>query len=321
MVLISVIVPIYNVERYLKDCLDSIISQTYKNLEIILVDDGSSDKSAQICEQFANKDKRIKLLHKQNGGQSSARNMGLDIANGEFISFVDSDDILHEDYIQKLYDMASKFNAKLSMIGFEPFSGDYPSHTSTKFNKNEKVLSAKELLSAICTGELSFSPCIFLYAREIFENLRFLEGRIYEDIYISFDVINMAKNIAYTDEIYYFYRIRQGSTVHSFSQKHLMAVDSVTRFSTLVKEAYPQLKHEANYSLCSSMFDTSIGILKSQNCEFYPKIYEFSSLIKKRLGSVFMVKTKYFKKKILIILLAIHPFLLKLVFKAYKGLK
>lgn len=319
--LISVIVPVYNVEKYLKDALNSILNQTYKKLEIILIDDGSTDLSAQICDEFALKDSRIKVFHKQNAGQSSARNMGLDVAKGEFISFVDSDDIIKQDYIQKLYDMSCKFQTKLSMISLRPFYGEFPNYENTKTYENEKVLSAKDLLKSICTADLSFSPCIFLYAKEIFDGLRFPQGRIYEDIYISFDVINKAQNIAYTDGIYYFYRIRSGSTVHSFDDKHLIAVDSVQRFTTLVYKTYPELKNESNYALCSSMFDTSVGILKSGKSEFYPKIYEFSKLIRKRLSSVLKIKTKYFKKKVLIILLAIHPTLLKLAFKAYKGLK
>lgn len=116
--LISIIVPVYNVEDYLKECLNSIINQIYKNLEILLIDDGSSDKSGEICDEFAKNDSRIKVFHKQNGGQSSARNLGLDKSKGDFISFVDSDDVLGENFIQKLYDMASKFQTKMSMISF-----------------------------------------------------------------------------------------------------------------------------------------------------------------------------------------------------------
>lgn len=319
--LISIIVPVYNVEDYLKECLNSIINQTYKNLEILLIDDGSSDKSGEICDEYAKNDSRIKVFHKQNGGQSSARNLGLDKSKGDFISFVDSDDVLGENFIQKLYDMASKFQTKMSMISFQAFSQNRLNTDIAQANSSEKILSSKELLKAICTAYLSFSPCIFLYKRDIFDDLRFPEGRIYEDIFISFDVIHKAQNIAYSDAKHYFYRIREGSTVHSFSQKNLIAVDSVQRFTNLIKQNYKELTNEANYALCSSMFDTSIGILRSKSSEFYPKIYEFSNLIKKKLFSVFMVKTKYFKKKILIILLAIHPLLLKAVFKIYKGLR
>lgn len=319
--LISVIVPVYNVEKYLKECLNSILFQTHKDLEIILIDDGSSDRSGKICDDFAIKDSRIKTFHTENKGQASARNFGLDIAKGDYISFVDSDDIIKKDYIEKLYELIVKFNTKMSMINLQPFSEKLSKIDPSKTNNIKKVLNAKDLLMAICTGDISFAPWRFLYSKEIFKDLRFPKGQIYEDIYIAFDIIHNAKNIAYTDEICYFYRIRQGSTVHSFDEKHLIAVKSVERFANLIIKTYPQLKNEANYSICSSMFDVSIGILKAKKMDFYPKISEFSKLIRKNLKSVFITKTKHYKKKILIIILAIHPLLLNLVFKIYKRLK
>ena len=112
---ISVILPVYNVEKYLRKCLDSVINQTYKNLEIILVNDGSTDNSGKICEEYALNDKRIKVIHKENGGISSARNAAIDIAKGQYITFIDSDDDVELDYIGYLYDILKKFNCKMSV--------------------------------------------------------------------------------------------------------------------------------------------------------------------------------------------------------------
>lgn len=116
--LISVIVPVYNVEKYLSKCIDSILAQTYKNLEIILVDDGSPDNCPKICDEYAKKDNRIKVIHKENGGLSAARNVALDIAKGEYIGFVDSDDFIAEDMYEVLYNLAEKYNAEISSVSF-----------------------------------------------------------------------------------------------------------------------------------------------------------------------------------------------------------
>lgn len=116
--LISIIIPVYNVERYLRECIDSIIAQTYKNLEIILVDDGSSDKSGEICDEYSKKDSRIKVIYKKNGGLSDARNVALDIAKGDYIGFIDSDDYIEKDMFQILYNLAEEYNAEISSISF-----------------------------------------------------------------------------------------------------------------------------------------------------------------------------------------------------------
>ena len=122
--LVSVIVPVYKVEKYLSKCLDSIVNQTYKNLEIILVDDGSPDNSGKICDEYAQKDSRIKVIHKENGGLSSARNAGLDIATGEYIAFADSDDSVHLDFVEKLYRAIKEENADIACCSVEDFIED-----------------------------------------------------------------------------------------------------------------------------------------------------------------------------------------------------
>ena len=113
--LISIIIPVYNAEKYLPNCLDSVINQTYKNLEIILVDDGSTDKSSEICDEYAQKDFRIKLIHKENGGVSSARNAGLALVSGDYIAWVDSDDFVAPDYIEYMYKLLKEYDADISL--------------------------------------------------------------------------------------------------------------------------------------------------------------------------------------------------------------
>ena len=143
--LISIIIPVYNVEQYLSRCIDSVINQTYKNLEIILIDDGSTDDSGEICDEYALKDNRIKVMHKQNGGVSSARNEGLDISKGNYIGFIDSDDFIEKDMYEFLYDLLTKNNCDISCCNKFIFK-DNKFIASKSFPKGN-VLSFNEVLN------------------------------------------------------------------------------------------------------------------------------------------------------------------------------
>lgn len=175
--LISVIVPIYNVEKWLRDCVKSILNQTYKNLEIILIDDGSTDRCGQICDQFLEKDSRIKVFHKANGGLSDARNYGLSQASGKYICFVDSDDYIEENMIEKLYLAIRKSDAEVAVCNFlyqYEVLGKTPDPYSYQIEK-EKVLTGKEFIL------LKNQKCVFcvvawnkLYRRDVFMKFSFL---------------------------------------------------------------------------------------------------------------------------------------------------
>ena len=144
--LISIIVPVYNVEKYLNRCIESIVAQTYTNLEIILVNDGSPDNSAQICESWREKDNRITILHKENGGLSDARNKGLEVANGEYVSFIDSDDFVHSLYIEALYTMCKNTNTKIAVCNFRRFEKD-DIKENDRLKIDIKVINTKVLTS------------------------------------------------------------------------------------------------------------------------------------------------------------------------------
>lgn len=206
--LISLIVPVYNVELYLRTCLDSIIAQTYLNLEIILVDDGSPDNSGSICENYALQDSRIKVIHKINGGLSDARNVGLDIANGEFIGFVDSDDILHPQFIEILYQNLR--DADIVFCDILPF---YKSETII-FNPVNDIdvleFSSNELLQQI----ISFrSPSVViapnkLYRRSVWQGIRYPLGKIHEDEFVIHQLLSESYKIIFIDVAMYHYRKR-----------------------------------------------------------------------------------------------------------------
>lgn len=230
--LVSVIVPIYKVEAYLKRCVDSIVAQTYQNLEIILVDDGSPDSCPQMCDGYSVHDCRVKVVHKENGGLADARNAGLDVASGEYISFIDSDDCIHEDYISKLLDAVEKNDADIAVTKFFKFSSDTVD-VQTLEEKSHRKVSLKDAICSYCSlnsaeSATFISCCNKLYRRTLFETLRFPKGKLNEDAFISYQLLaNAVNGIVLVDEPLYYYYIRNNSIVgSSFSKGNLDVLDA-----------------------------------------------------------------------------------------------
>ena len=203
--LISIIIPIYNVEQYLRRCVDSVLQQTYTNLEIILVDDGSPDNCGRICDEYAQADSRVRVIHKTNGGLSSARNAGLDIMTGEYLMFVDSDDYLSLDCVEYLFEIIKRFSAQISI-------GNY---TETRSNQYEfkqgqeclELISGRECCERQY-GENSvqyISSCFKLYARAIFAELRFPEGLLHEDEGTTYKALYSCDKVAVSQRVVYAY--------------------------------------------------------------------------------------------------------------------
>lgn len=400
--LISVIIPVFNVEKYLRTCLNSVINQTYSCLEILLIDDGSSDKSGEICAEFAQKDARIRLFSQLNSGQAVARNLGLDNARGEFVSFVDSDDVIAPDFFETLYYLIVNFKTKIAMCAYEPFSDErailarlqckntakfdeictqdrknFTANNSanlklnldTNDTKNSEIYAqtsafcaTKESKSAkfdeknanFCTddanlgkfdtnmtdfsdtqhaefcatqkqvftratlGDAFFSTgvCRGLYAREIFDDLRFPAGQIYEDVAIFFDIFN-ASACACSQKKNYFYRVRAGSTVNSFAAKHLAATGAVERFATLVAQHYPDLGRHANFARCSSALGVAFMIIRAGAKEYRAKTYELQNFVRKNINFGFFMRNASKLNRILMILFLISPKLLAFFYKIY----
>ncbi len=229
--LISIIVPIYNVERYLKVCIDSIINQTYSNLEIILVDDGSPDKCPEICDEYAKNDNRVKVIHQKNGGLAAARNAGIDIAHGEFLTFIDSDDFVVCNYIELLYKGIVDFDADVSVASFRTFTKE----DNLKILCNE--LSFVDVTKEECfrrygslNAELSMpfiSACNKLYHKKLFDKIRFPIGKLYEDAFTTYKLLDEAEKVVFTETQLYFYRLNPQSILgQSFREKHLEMVEA-----------------------------------------------------------------------------------------------
>ena len=215
--LISVIVPIYNVEKFIRKCVDSIIGQTYKNLEIFLVDDGSPDKCGAICEEYAQKDRRIKVIHKENGGLSSARNAALDIATGDYVMFVDSDDWVEPDFCKRALEMAIREDVPIVSFAYNNVIIKEKNNEIKKYgratNKVRKVTSSEAIKHVILKDDVIFSfAWNKIYKKELFDDVRYPMGMTYEDQGTTYQLLHKAKNIYVSNEILYNY-VRRGDSI------------------------------------------------------------------------------------------------------------
>lgn len=208
---ISVIIPVYKVEKYLKKCVDSVINQMFKDLEIWLVDDGSPDNCPAICDEYAAKDSRIRVIHKKNGGLSDARNAAIEVMTGKYVTFVDSDDYIAEDAIQTLYDALVATDADMSVGNMASLDEEgnissfySPAEAQTVLNGTEKLT----LLNQPCAPNR-------LYKSEIFRDIRYPVGRLYEDVFTWHQILSKVDRIALTGRVSYYYLVRSGSIMHS----------------------------------------------------------------------------------------------------------
>ncbi len=242
---LSVIVPVYKTEEYLRKCVDSILASSYTNLEVILVDDGSPDGSGAICDEYAEKDARVKVIHKENGGLSSARNAGLDIATGDYITFVDSDDYIANDIYEKLIARLKTENADIAMmhmvsVGEKGEIKGEPKQYNPEWLGNK---SGDWLFQKICERKIDTSVCVCLFARELFSRCRFNEERLNEDfLFFSELIASCDLTVQITEFVGYYYYTREGSITKSGFGKSLHdAVYNTEGAKLTVGVRYPSL--------------------------------------------------------------------------------
>lgn len=215
--MVSMIVPIYKVEKYLGQCIESLIAQTYRNLQIILVDDGSPDRSGEICEEYAGKDERILVVHKENGGLSDARNAGIEKADGEWFCFIDSDDFIAPDMVERLYRLVNEYHAKLAWCAVEEVEEEaaYPSGMAKWGGENERITVYTPVEAEKQFYTMNKQQCLVtwnkLYHRSLYETIRFPKGKLYEDGYTIYRTIYIAQKVVTTSRPLYYYRQRRGS--------------------------------------------------------------------------------------------------------------
>ena len=213
---ISIIVPIYNMEKYLENCIETILKQEYTNFELILVNDGSTDNSGSICDKYSSNDERIKVIHKKNGGVSSSRNVGIEEATGEYLGFIDPDDYLHPKMYLKLVENIEKFNADLSICGnYDVYENGKISHVTS--DGDIEVIDSNECIRNILNEKKYLGTCWNkLYKKELFDNVKFnVNRRISEDLEVLMEVIPKCDKIVYDPTPLYYWVIHNNSTIHS----------------------------------------------------------------------------------------------------------
>ena len=272
--LISVVVPIYNVEKYLTKCIDSIINQTYKNLEIILVDDGSPDNCGKICDEYKKKDNRIKVIHKKNGGLSDARNEGIKIATGKYIGFIDSDDFVSKDMYKKLYDSIKKYDAEISVCSRNIL---YENGKVVPYCINDGrviVMDSTEALKKIF-GFRDFDMAAWdkLYSIKLFNKIKYPVGRINEDYYVTPLLFSKANRIVYIRESLYNYLRRENSITSTKTIKF----DSIYASNFIVKY------YEKNYNSILYIAKTA-------------QTFAYIGIVNKFIECKLMIDKKFLKK-------------------------
>ena len=288
MPLISVIVPVYKVEPYLERCVNSIINQTYKNLEIILVDDGSPDNCGKICDELAIKDNRIRVIHKENGGLSSARNAGLDIATGDYITFVDSDDYIENDYLFYLLNALINSNSDIAICGMKTIDESEKIISIDAFLSNE-IFNVKEIFEKILLP-LKTAAWGKLFSKKIISNYRFPEKIIHgEDLVFLANLIENDTKFITVKHAFYFYLKRKNSiTTAKFSKKSFDEVYCKDIAYSILKEKFPEYSEKA-ISWCAKARLNLIRKITISNPDKY------SDKIKEYKNWLFKNKKKFFK--------------------------
>ena len=280
--LISIIVPVYKVEKYIHKCIDSIINQTYSNLEIILVDDGSPDNCAKICDEYALKDERINVIHQKNMGLSEARNRGIQISKGKYIGFVDSDDYIEPTMFQDLYNALIDNNADISICNFyiinnkeKVLKNNFKSINYTKIEALKEILLDKNIQSYAWNK---------LYKRELFKNIKYPIGKKYEDIGTTFYLFEKSNKISYIENPEYNYLNREDSIVFNYNYQTIIDyIEIIIERYKYVDNKYEQLKKYNFYYLAKTLI-TAINDAKSLsnvNTILFSKIEELYDLVKK----------------------------------------
>lgn len=297
---ISVIVPVYKVEQYLNRCVDSILAQTYKTLEIILVDDGSPDKCGAVCDEYAARDGRIRVIHKPNGGLSSARNAGIDIATGDYIAFVDSDDWIEPDTYEHLLAAALRHDVKLVCAGRYDVSSATGEKTRGLCPPREEVVTGKEMARRIFLWEnMDSASWDKLYHQSLFREIRFPLGKIVEDVPIMYLIALDAGRVCMCDKPVYNYYHRPGSiTTARISEKTFHFAGHTEIIYDYIRENVPEIANEARYfrirSLTYSLFSIALA-LKEDRGKFAAEGRKFRSQLRSHFG--FILKSPFFSKK------------------------
>lgn len=297
---LSVIVPVYNVEKYIKHCVDTILTQTYTNLEVILVDDGSKDSSGIICDEYARKDERIVVIHKENGGLSDARNAGIDVSTGDYLAFIDSDDYIDVTMFQTMIESLEATDSDIALCNF-----DYVDEMGNLIDeKNEGIrviseeLTSQQALDKLCKAFNSYYviACNKIYKKDIFKELRFRKGKVHEDEFIVHEVFERMKKMICLETPFYKY-VQRGNSISNanYTSRHLDKVEALlirTLFFISIKKDY-NAKH--TFGMATGTFIDLMGKIQKKDDSYNERVRELSCMCKEVYG---VVPKKYFRIKL-----------------------
>lgn len=303
---ISVIVPVYNVEQYLTKCVDSIREQTFYDIEIILVDDGSTDSSGRLCDEMAKEDSRIRVIHQENGGLSCARNTGIFVAEGEYLGFVDSDDYVEKDMYELLYNNLIKEKADLSICGM------FDCYQDRKIGINEpyyQVMDTSEAIQVIFAGKLvgGASAVNKLYKKSLFQSVRYPEGKTSEDAFVIVDILMQCDQIvADSTQKYYYYHRENSITTRKFTREQFDVVEAYQKNERLIRTYYPELTVAAMGRLCWANFTVLDRMICSRAVRSYQaEAKEIVCFLRKHYQDVikcdFLTKSRKISMRVLMV--------------------
>jgi glycosyltransferase involved in cell wall biosynthesis len=317
--LISVIVPVYNVDNYIRRCLESLVNQTYKNLEIIIVNDGSNDNSEQICYEFAEQDTRVKVIKQENGGVSKARNTGLDIAKGEYIGFVDADDFVDIEMYEILLKNAVKYSAEISCCPLEKTKTLYPNSDRVP-SRQLCILEGIDGIKAFLKQSLlGFNVVNKLFKKGILTHKFNISLRIAEDACFLFESVINSNRIVYTQETTYFYYMRDGSATKSgFDRRMLDTVVFSNYVFNVISKKYPQYLSYA-YAFVFNQYFATLNLMIFYNCD--KDFLKEKSNISNRMIDIVFNREKNIEigklKRILTLIYYVFPYFYRVIVKRY----
>ena len=311
--MVSVIIPIYNVEKYLEECVESVLCQTYQDLEIILVDDGSPDGCGAICEEYAQKDKRVRVIHKENGGLSDARNAGLNVCRGDYIVFVDSDDCIHPQMIERLYNLLLRYQADMAICSFQDIEeNEMPLYTKYDAQGKEYCLEKENIMNQLQSRNLlTVVAWNKIYKARLFENIRYPKGYIHEDEFIIHKLLHLCTRTVYTEEKLYYYRKRGDSIMGNISPKKIQDIylayeDRISfleekQYGRIITDTKLQLMHQITkyYKLIKKRDDANelLAYMGDKFAELYQqkKVQEaLTAELKKEYGLFYKSPVRYY---------------------------
>src|SRR5690625_3214033 len=312
---LSIIVPLYNTGKLLSTCLDSILAQTFEHFELILVNDGSTDNSGEICNDYANKDRRVKVIHKKNGGTSSARNAGLEIAKGDYIGFVDSDDYINKYMYEKLYKNAIKHSSDIVLCRYKEVYG----FENNLINNTVEEKDAQHFINLSAIKQMYVNKSTYiayvvpwnkLYKRQLFENIRYETGNIYDDETVAHKLLYESKKITVITSSLYFYNQREGSQMNS--SFHIKRFDKI--YALKEREKYFRDRgeldiHQDALMHYMDMFFWYYYLAKSNLTDIDKELKKLKGTFNNSLIQLLKLKKISRRQKFMLILFYVSPYL------------